>query len=110
MSDISNAKALFDKDHIYDYITTFDFPRLAGTEGEKRAVELSKEAFKNIGFEKNQIINQPFKFSNFYSEILIKILILINLIFVIIVFLIKYIYFLNYCYNCNFYSCFSFND
>ena len=92
MSDISNAKALFDKDHIYDYITTFDFPRLAGTEGEKRAVELSKEAFKNIGFEKNQIINQPFKFSNFYSEILIKILILINLIFVIIVFLIKYIY------------------
>jgi len=82
----------FDKDHIYETIKTFNFPRLAGTEGEKKAVNLTKETFKNIGFEKNQIIEHHFKFSNFYSEILVKIYILMNLIFVITVFLIKYIY------------------
>ncbi|NVM35059.1 MAG: M28 family peptidase [Candidatus Lokiarchaeota archaeon] len=93
MSIITTAKAQpFDKDHIYEYIKTFNFPRLAGTEGEKRAVDLSIETFKNIGFEKNQIIKQRFKFSNFYSEKLIKIFVLMNLIFIVIVFIIKYIY------------------
>ncbi|MFX1575198.1 MAG: M28 family metallopeptidase [Promethearchaeota archaeon] len=90
---MTSAKAQpFDKDDFSKYIKTFNFPRLAGTEGEKKAVNLTKETFTNIGFDKNQIIEQLFKFSNFYSEILVKIYVFMNLIFVIVVFLIRYLY------------------
>jgi len=93
MTDITYSKAQpFDKDQIYNYVKIFNFPRLAGTEGEKKAVELVKETFNNIGFEKNQIIEQNFKFSNFYSERAVKIFVLMNLFFVIVAFLIKYLY------------------
>ncbi|MFX1467099.1 MAG: M28 family metallopeptidase [Promethearchaeota archaeon] len=82
----------FNKEQLFNYINIFNFPRLAGTEGEKRAVDLTVKNFKDIGFENNQIHSQNFEFSTFYSKIMIKIIILMNLIFVSIILLIKYLY------------------
>ena len=41
----------FNKERIFNYINTFSFPRLAGTEGEKKAVNLTITTFKENGFE-----------------------------------------------------------
>ena len=82
----------FNKERIFNYINTFSFPRLAGTEGEKKAVNLTITTFKENGFENNQIQSQNFEFSTFYSKAMIKIIILMNLIFISIILLIKYLY------------------
>ena len=71
----------FDKDRLYNYVKKFSFPRLAGTEGEKKAVNLTIKTFKKIGFDDSQIQLQPFKFSDFYSTTLIKLIMVINLTF-----------------------------
>lgn len=57
----------------------FSFPRLAGTEGEKKAVALTIDVFRKIGFENSQIQREPFEFSDFYSTTLIKLIMVINL-------------------------------
>ena len=82
----------FDKDRIYNYVKKFSFPRLVGTQGEKKAVELTTNTFKQIGFEEEQITQDSFRFSNFYSVHLIKLIILMNLISITILFAIKYLY------------------
>ncbi|MFX1480968.1 MAG: M28 family metallopeptidase [Promethearchaeota archaeon] len=80
------------EEQLFNYITTFSFPRLAGTEGEKKAVDLTIKTYKEIGFEDNQIKYQNFDFSTFYSEAMLKIIIVINLIIVLFILLIKYIF------------------
>ena len=51
---------------LYYYVKTFSFPRLAGTNGEKKAVNLTLKIFKDIGFKDHQIQKEHFKFSDFF--------------------------------------------
>ncbi|MHA1669984.1 MAG: M28 family metallopeptidase [Promethearchaeota archaeon] len=81
----------FKKESLYDYVTKFSFPRLAGTEGEKKAVELTIDTFKKIGFNDSQIIRRNFEFSDFYSTTLIILLMSLNLIFNLILVLFAFI-------------------
>ncbi|MFX1315093.1 MAG: M28 family metallopeptidase [Promethearchaeota archaeon] len=83
-------KKIFDKDRINKYVEIFSFPRLAGTEGEKKATDLTIKTFKKIGFNESQIELQPFKFSDFYSTTLVKLIMVINLTFSL--FLLMFVY------------------
>ncbi len=86
-----------DKDHsfdikeLFDYVKIFSFPRLAGTSGEQKAVELVVKSFKNIGFNESQIQKEPFEFSDFYSTTLIKLIMVINLTFSLFILMFVYI-------------------
>ncbi len=82
----------FDQNRLFNHIKRFSFPRLAGTNGEQKAVNLTIQSFKELGFKENQIIEENFRFSTFYSVILIKIIIVMNIIMISLLFLIKYIY------------------
>ncbi len=62
------------------YVKKFDFPRLAGTKGERDAVVLTSNTFEELGYTKDQILKESFVFSTFYSAILIKIVIISNMI------------------------------
>ncbi|MFX1274760.1 MAG: M28 family metallopeptidase [Promethearchaeota archaeon] len=79
------------KERLYNFVKKFSFPRLAGTFGEKEAVDLTFDTFKSIGYDKEEIIRQSFNFSTFYSEVFIKIIIIMNIISIAILLLIKYI-------------------
>jgi len=80
------------KDRLYNYVRRFCFPRLAGTKGEEKAVRLTINTFKEIGFSDSQIKQRSFEFSDFYSTSLIKLLMVINLIFNLILLLLFYIH------------------
>ncbi|MFX1395244.1 MAG: M28 family metallopeptidase [Promethearchaeota archaeon] len=88
---ISKENQFFKENRLYDHVKKFSFARLAGTLGEKKAVHLTVDSFKELGFKENQIIEENFKFSTFYSLILIKIIILMNIIIISVLLLIKYI-------------------
>ena len=76
---------------ISNYIDTFNFPRLSGTVGEKKAVDLTIEKFKEIGFESGQIKTETFEFSNFYSIVLIKLIIILSFSIILSLMLMIYI-------------------
>ena len=88
----SNLNSFFKKERIFNHINDFAFPRLSGTEGEKRAVKLVKNTFKDIGFEDDQIMAQEFNFSTFYSEVLVKILAFLCIVIFSLLLFIKYLY------------------
>ncbi|MFW9873816.1 MAG: hypothetical protein ACFFG0_11980, partial [Candidatus Thorarchaeota archaeon] len=71
----------FNIERLNNHIKNFSFPRLAGTRGEEKAVDLTIHTFKEIGFTDNQVQKEPFEFSDFYSTTLIKLIMIINLIF-----------------------------
>ena len=77
-------------ENLSNYVKKFSFPRLAGTEGEQKAVQQTIETFKKIGFESNQIQKNPFEFSDFYSTTMIKLIMVITLTFSL--FLLMFIY------------------
>jgi len=81
----------FKVDRLFDLVKLFSFPRLAGTEGEQKAVELAVETFKKNGFDDSQIQKQPFEFSDFYSTTLIKLIMVINLTFSLFILMFAYI-------------------
>jgi len=78
-------------ERISSYINVFNFPRLSGTDGEKKAVKLTIEKFKEIGFENGQIKEESFEFTNLYSTILIKLIIVLSLSIVFSLMLMIYI-------------------
>lgn len=82
----------FNQNRLSNYVTTFSFPRLAGTDGEKKAVKLVFETFKEIGFNEDQIIRKTFDFSDFYSTTLLKLVITLNLVFNLILLVFSYIH------------------
>jgi len=93
MNEIKKSKTLpFNKDRIYDYVKYFSFPRLSGTDGERKAVELTVKTFKDIGFKEDQIERENFEFSDFYSTTLIQLIMIMNLTFYLIFILMSYIY------------------
>jgi putative aminopeptidase FrvX len=92
MKDSYDLKSFFKKERIFNYVNKFAFPRLSGTDGEKRAVELVKSTFKDIGFKEDQLMAQAFNFSTFYSEVLIKILAFLTIVIYSLLIFIKYLY------------------
>jgi hypothetical protein len=81
----------FKVDRLFNYVKHFSFPRLAGTEGETEAVDLTINTFKEIGFPDQQIQKRTFEFSDFYSTTLIKLIMVINLTFSLFILLFAYI-------------------
>ncbi len=81
----------FDIKGLYENVKIFSFPRLAGTDGEKKAVDLTIKKFKDIGFKDDQIQNEHFNFSDFYSTTLIKLIMVINLTFSLFILMFVYI-------------------
>ena len=65
---------------------------MAGSEGEKKAVSLTSKVFEDVGFKKNQIVKQPFTFSDFYSTTLMKFLLTLNLVLVLNLLVFSYIH------------------
>lgn len=86
-----NKDHSFKVDRLFNYVKSFSFPRLAGTSGERKAVELSCKTFKNIGFKDQQIQKKTFEFSDFYSTTLIKLIMVINLTFSLFILMFTYI-------------------
>ncbi|MFX0139187.1 MAG: M28 family metallopeptidase [Candidatus Hodarchaeota archaeon] len=82
---------LFNVDRLFNCVKSFSFPRLAGTSGERKAVELTIKNFKDIGFNNQQIQKELFEFSDFYSTTLIKLIMVINLTFSLFVLMFAYI-------------------
>ncbi|MFX1389203.1 MAG: M28 family metallopeptidase [Promethearchaeota archaeon] len=82
---------LFNINHLFQYVKDFSFPRLAGTDGEKKAVELTIKAFEDIGYDKDEIKQESFDFSDFYSTTLIKLMMVINLTFSLFILMFIYI-------------------
>ncbi|MHA1147053.1 MAG: M28 family metallopeptidase [Promethearchaeota archaeon] len=82
----------FDEERLFNYIKKYSFPRLSGTKGEEKAVEMCAKDFKDLGFEDSQIIKEPFEFSDFYSTSLIKLIMSMSLVFILLVVLSVYIY------------------
>ncbi len=82
---------IFKVDRLFNYVKSFSFPRLAGTEGETKAVDLTINTFKKIGFTDQQIQKKSFEFSDFYSTTLIKLIMVINLTFSLFILMFTYI-------------------
>ena len=82
----------FDQNRLFEYVKAFSFPRLCGTDGEKEAVDLTINTFKEIGFKENEIQKQEFEFSDFYSTTLIQLIAMISLTTIITLVLFLYIY------------------
>ena len=81
----------FDKKRIFKYVKKFSFPRLAGTDGEKKAADLTVKQFEGLGFKSGEVKRESFKFSDFYSNFLIKLIAIINLLFLLLFLLLTYI-------------------
>jgi len=81
----------FNVNSLCNYVKIFSFPRLVGTSGEKKAVDLAIKSFKNLGFTDDQIQKEPFEFSDFYSTTLIKLIMIINLTFSLFILMFAYI-------------------
>ncbi|MBD3196020.1 MAG: M28 family peptidase [Candidatus Lokiarchaeota archaeon] len=91
ITEKSVREEAFNEENLSNYVSLFSFPRLAGSEGEKKAVKLTKQEFNKIGFTDDQIILEPFEFSNFYSTTLIKLIAMINLIFLLMIIFFSYV-------------------
>ncbi|MFX0070484.1 MAG: M28 family peptidase [Candidatus Hermodarchaeota archaeon] len=82
---------IFSTERIRNYVNKFSFPRLCGTEGEIKAVELTYDSFKEIGFNEQEIVKEPFEFSDFYSTTLIQLIGTISLTCTLILILALYL-------------------
>ncbi|MFX1503165.1 MAG: hypothetical protein ACFFDH_19550, partial [Promethearchaeota archaeon] len=92
---MSSEKSIQDQyfkiDRLFTYVQKFSFPRLAGTNGEKKAVDLTTKTFKEIGYKEQKILKEQFEFSDFYSTTLIKLIMVINLTFSLFILMFTYI-------------------
>ena len=82
----------FIKENLRNLVYKFSFPRLVGTSGEQKAVHLTFETFKELGFEEKDIHSRKFEFTDFYSTTLIKLIMSMNLIFNLILILFVFIH------------------
>ncbi|MFX1460124.1 MAG: M28 family metallopeptidase [Promethearchaeota archaeon] len=89
----SFKKNSFDETRLFNYVNSFSFPRLAGTKGEKKAVDLTYKTFKKMGYNKDLIHKQPFEFSDFYSTTLIQLVSMMSLTFILFLSFFGYVYF-----------------
>lgn len=87
-----NKKSSFNEERLEGYVKSFSFPRLAGTEGEEKAVGLTIDTFKDLGYTEEHIETENFNFSEFYSTTLIKMIMLLSINAVLILVLLTYLY------------------
>ncbi len=90
-TNTSSQDHSIDIKRLFNHVKNFSFPRLVGTSGEKKAVSLTINTFKDIGFNDGEIQKEPFKFSDFYSTTLIKLIMVINLTFSLFILMFAYI-------------------
>ncbi|MGV9171388.1 MAG: M28 family peptidase [Promethearchaeia archaeon] len=86
--------SFFEEKRLFNHVKEFSFPRLAGTEGEEKAVEKTYDKFKEISFNEDQIEKEPFEFSDFYSTTLIKLIMLISFNVILILTVLIYIFYI----------------
>ena len=92
---MSNEKSSsFDEKKLFNYVKKFSFPRLAGTAGEEKAVKMTYETFKEIGYDDSKIEKEPFEFSDFYSTTLVKFIMLLSFNVILILTVLLYIFYL----------------
>ncbi|MFW9951988.1 MAG: M28 family peptidase, partial [Candidatus Thorarchaeota archaeon] len=91
-SNDAPKKSSINKNSLLNHVANFSFPRLAGTDGEKKAVKLTIKTFKTLGFPDKHIVVRDFQFSDFYSTTLVKLIMTINLIFNLVLMLLVYIH------------------
>ncbi len=87
-----SEEQIFSEERLFKYIEDLSFPRLAGTDAENKAVEITLKKFNKIGFSKEQMKAESFCFSNFYSTTLIRLIAMMNLLFLLTTILLSYIY------------------
>lgn len=85
-------EAQFTKENLKNLVYKFSFPRLVGTSGEQKALHLTFETFKELGFKENDIHVRRFEFTDFYSTTLVKLIMSMNLIFNLILILFLFIH------------------
>jgi hypothetical protein len=84
----------FRAERLHGYVKKFSFPRLAGSPGEKKAVQLTSDLFNQLGFSQEQIESESFRSSDFYSTTLIKLIAMINLVFLLMFVFFTYLQFI----------------
>ena len=77
---------MVEENSIKDNLMTFSFPRLSGTEGEKKALELATQKIEELGIKP---LTQDFVFSTFFSRIYPKLAFLLG-------FIVLFLYYLNF--------------
>ncbi|MBN1801365.1 MAG: M28 family peptidase [Candidatus Lokiarchaeota archaeon] len=92
MTENSRERKTFDKDRLFNLVKIFSFPRLSGTDGEEKSVKLCVKEFKNIGFKEEDLEQEKFVFSDFYSTTLIQLVMIISLTSYLILLYLAYIY------------------
>jgi len=66
---------MMDENRIKENLTTFSFPRLSGTEGEKKALELAVKKVEDLNLKP---LNQEFEFSTFFGRTYAKLAFLLG--------------------------------
>ena len=66
---------MIDENRIKENLTTFSFPRLSGTEGEKKALELAVKKVEDLNLKP---LNQEFEFSTFFGRTYAKLAFLLG--------------------------------
>jgi len=60
----------FNEDVLFSYLEQFSYPRLSGSEGDKRAIKEVAEVFQGLGFKKNDIkIGKNVENQSCYSQV-----------------------------------------
>jgi len=77
---------MVEENSIKDNLIRFSFPRLSGTEGEKKALELATQKVEELGIKP---LTQDFVFSTFFSRIYPKLAFLLG-------FIVLFLYYLNF--------------
>jgi len=88
-----HEKEFFNITRLFEYVKVFSFPRLAGTNGERQAVDICYKTFRRIGYNKDQIHRQKFIFSDFYSTTLVQFISIMSLTSILFLFFFGYIFF-----------------
>jgi len=75
---------MIDENRIRENLTTFSFPRLSGTEGEKKALELAVKKVEDLNLKP---LNQEFVFSTFFGRTYPKLVFLLGFIVIFLFYL-----------------------
>ena len=75
---------MIDENRIRENLTTFSFPRLSGTEGEKKVLELAVKKVEDLNLKP---LNQEFVFSTFFGRTYPKLVFLLGFIVIFLFYL-----------------------
>jgi len=75
---------MIDEKRLKENLTSFSFPRLSGTDGEKKALKLARSKVKDLNLDP---LSQPFVFSTFYGRVYPKIAFVLGFCILFLLFL-----------------------